>query len=454
MRMHFLSALVFVCIAAGSVMPDEVLTTVSFDTWGLMSAGKAAYLDYHYATTTLFWAEVTLIDLKTKAKTVAVPSGTGAAYPYYIDYGYFGNNLAWIPFDVGGGGGPGGYGGGRTAYLYYKNLSTGASKQLITSTAWKHMVWVGGDIVAWVDYRNWDSTTVDSVNSEIYLYNLATSQERRVTSDHAYQEKPFTDGQRIVWIDYSAAYGKLFQYTISSSATAEVAPYAAGKNNPRIYGNAIVWEDYRNAGTDKKNVDIYMCDVSTGTARPVCTAARFQGNPFVSGDRIVWEDYRNATASDSTNSDIYGYSISAGTETVLVSGAGYQGHPTLLGDTLCWIDYSSGTMKLMTKVIAATGTVVDTRKPGRQSMRVSGSGNGHLFIYNAVPAQKLEVSVMDMNGRSIAGTNVLTSISGEAEIVPDAGWTNGMYVVAVHSQTGGTITRTCLFTRGPSGRYK
>jgi|GEM_PF-7015796 hypothetical protein len=444
---RFLTTAVFVCVAAGGVMPDEVLTSVSIDTWGLMSAGKAAYLDYHYATSTLFWAEVALVDLKTKAKTVEVPNGTGAAYPYYIDYGYFKNSLAWIPYDVGGSGGGGGYGGGRTTYLYYKNISTGASRQLISNNAWKQMVWVGGDVVTWVDYRNWDSTTIDSLNSEIYMYNLAASQERRITADHLYQEKPYTDGQRIVWIEYSPTYGKLYQHTISSGTTAEVAPFAAGKDNPRIDGNTVVWEDYRNAGSDNKNADIYLYDIASGAVQPVCTATKYQGNPFAAGGMVVWEDYRNATAADSTNSDIYGYNIYTGTEAALVSGAGYQGHPTLLGDTLCWVDYSGGSMRLMTKVLAGTGVPLGKENEARRPVKLMGIDGGRMLLHYGDAAQRLTIGVMDVAGKRISEKNIMTSASGDAQIGPEAGWTSGTYIVSIRPESGRAITRACVLTR-------
>nr|MCU0608474.1 hypothetical protein [Chitinispirillaceae bacterium] len=310
----------------------------------------------------------------------------------------------------------------------------------IPGTEWKTMVWVGGDIVTWVDYRNYDSATVDSLNSEIYLYNLATSQEKRVTTDHKYQEKPVTDGQRVAWVDYSAGYGKVFVHTISSGSTAEKGAFAAGKNTPRIDGNTLVWEDYRNAVSNKKNIDIYLCNLATDAVKPICVAANFQGRPFVSGDLVVWEDYRNATAADSMNSDIYGYRISSGTEFALVSGAGYQGHPTLRGDTLCWIEYSGTTIKLMTKVIVSTGSRTGHDNPNRSPITISRSADNRLFVAGALPAQKLNVSIMDMSGRCIIRKNLRTSYNGSAEIAGNAG--NGIYVVTVRPDNGAAITET------------
>src|SRR3989339_225791 len=175
---------------AGALFPaDEPLVTVSVDTWGLIENNKMAYLDYHYLTTTLFWAEVVLLDIPTKAKTVLVP--TDGSYPFYISYGFSGNHLAYVAYQgTGGGSGGGGYQGGSTSELEYKNTTTNETRALSSNTAWKEMVWVGGNIATWVDYRHYDSLTLDSLNSEIYIYNLSTNVEQRLTSDHDFQSYP------------------------------------------------------------------------------------------------------------------------------------------------------------------------------------------------------------------------------------------------------------------------
>jgi beta propeller repeat protein len=436
-----------ILILCYNLFSDDILSTVSFDTWALLSNGKAVYMDYHYVTSTVFWAEVISYDLNTKTKKVEVPSGTGAAYPYYIEYGYSKNNLAWIPFDIGGsgggGGGSGGYVGGRTTYLYYKNISSGTSKQLITSNAWKQMVWVGGDIVTWVDYRNWDSLTIDSLNSEIYLYNLTTNQEKRVTTDHSYQEKPVTDGTNLAYIDYSSNYGKLFLYNISSGSTVEVSPYMAGKDNPRVYGNIIVWEDYRNATSDKKNADIFMYDISTQTTKPICTAPKYQGNPYVYGKWIVWEDYRNSTPSDSLNSDIYAYDITTNSEFPVVTGPSYQGHPTLLSDTVCWIDYSGGSMKLMMKKIEITNVIHKETLSYLKNLPVAFENN-QFTIGDVFNSRILEVKLIDIKGRCIVNKKQPDIFGNKYRIIFNSTLKNGTYFVKVCFDNGEQITKTII----------
>ena len=388
----------------------ETITTVSIDTWGVMSQGKMACLDYHYATTTIFWAEIALVTLSGKTRTVAIP--TDNTLPYYISYGFDNNHLVYIPYlSTGSGGGGGGGGtsgsGGRTCYIYDKNISTGVIRQISISDKWKETVWLKGNLAVWADYRYWDSTTVDSVNSEIYMYDLAANQERRITSDHAWQGEPFTDGSRLVWIDYAQAYGRLFMYDVAASTTVEIAAYSAAKDDPRIDGNSVVWVDYRNATLNPHNSDIYLYNRSTSTTTVVCNATGYQGNPFVSGNWIVWEDFRNATGTDSLNADIYGYRIDTGISVPLVVAAGYQGHPTINNDTLCWFDMAGTSMTLkMANISTTTGVInphtiqIRSIEPTDKSYMITPTGR-------AVHGRKMAAGVYLENGKTGSSSKII-----------------------------------------------
>ncbi|MFH0919168.1 MAG: hypothetical protein V1913_02305 [Fibrobacterota bacterium] len=426
-------ALSLYLLFAGMLFPaDEPLVTVSVDTWGLIENNKMAYLDYHYLTSTLFWSEVVLLDIPTKAKTVLVP--TDGTYPFYISYGFSGNHLAYLAYTGTGSGSGGGGGGGSTSSLQYKNTATGATRALSNSTAWKEMVWVGGNIVTWVDYRYQVPLTIDSVNSEIYIYNLAISQEQRLTTDHAYQGYPVTDGQRVAWIDYSASYGKLFLHTLSTGETREIAPFAAGKNNPRIAGNYVVWEDYRNLTTDPKNVDLYLYDIAADVSKPICTAPGFQGRLYINGTNVVWEDYRNASPTDSLNADVYGYNISADCEFASVVGPGYQAHPTLNGDTLCWFSHETSQMQLMMQMLDETPAIEASkaRKSSRLSLRLS--AEGILHIAGAEPGALVSVRVYDLAGRCVTTSSPCPgNSSGCLTVSLDRRLAKGVYALSVRA---------------------
>lgn len=443
----FVFAVLALSLLSGPAPADELLTGVTTDTWGVMSQGKMVYMDYHYATTTLFWAEVVQIDLATKTRTVLLPSGT--SYPYYISHGFAGNHLAYILYEGtgggsggGGGGGSGGSMGGRSSYLEYKQLPSGTPRQLITDDSWKEMVWVGGDVVVWVDYRHLDTATADSMNSEIYLYNIATGTQTRLTSDHGYQEKPLTDGRRVVWIDYSAGYGKVFMHTIATGETREVAQNPAGKNNPRVSGNYVVWEDYRNAGSDTANADIYLYDASGNVVRPVCTAAKFQGNPYVDGNLVVWEDYRNA-GSDPKNADIYAYNNISGIESAVVSMAGYQGHPTLNRDTLCWFTMNGSAMSLMMRDIRLLSAVSGgTRHAGEVSHPAIRVTSGRVIRIEGELRRNVVVCVTDINGRCVMRRDVAGG-GPDVAMTVSAG---GAYVVTFSAGNSQPVSRT-IFVR-------
>ncbi|OGJ90215.1 MAG: hypothetical protein A2487_07405 [Candidatus Raymondbacteria bacterium RifOxyC12_full_50_8] len=421
-------------LAPNPARGDEALASVSTDTWGIVSGNKMVYMDYHYVTASTFWSEVAVVDIPSKQKTVLYPTD-GRSYPYYLSYGFSGTDLAYVPYLSSGG--TGGYAGGGTSYLYHKNISSGVSRQLITNSSWKEMVWVGGSIVTWIDYRFYDPATIDSVNSEIYYYNLGSSQEIRLTNSHAYQSHPCTDGQTIAWIDYTESYGRLFLHTIATAETREIAAYAAHKDNPRLDGAYVVWEDYRNAGTDPKNGDIYYYNTSTNTTHAACTAPGYQGNIFIDSNRIVWEDYRNAGSTDQTNADIYSYDIPGGNETPLVVAPGYQAHPTLAGDTLCWMDNAAGQMRLLMKILPPVTTEQARFSSGNSNPTPYLSGNSGVWVANA-PRSPLTVQVYDVNGRIVAHSENSGSFAGSSVMPLNQRLSAGVYVLVLRTSKGMT----------------
>lgn len=406
------AVLVIIPLLALSTGADEILSTVTIDTWGLLSKGRMVYMDYHYVTTTTYWAEVIMVDLTTKAKTTLFPTD-GRTFPYYLAYGFSGDHLAYVPYNASGG--TGGYAGGATCYLYDRNVCTGATKQLTSSSAWKEMVWVAGNIVVWVDYRNRVPLTQDSLNSEIYLYDLAAEQERRITSDHAYQSYPCTDGVNLVWIDYEKGYGRLFLRSLGTGETREINEYPAGKNNPRLNGRYVVWEDYRHTGSNPKNVDVYGYDIETDQVVPVCLAPGFQGRIFVSGTRVVWEDYRNAV-TDSMNADVYGYDFASGTETPFIQRDGYQAHPTLSGDTLCWFDKNAALMTLQLTRLPASGLKGKTNCPALIPVNPSISTTGLFRTQGLAPCSRVEIRLLDMAGRCLVSKTGYSGSTGRAVV--------------------------------------
>ncbi len=410
----------------------DTITHVSVDTWGTGSSGKIAYMDYTYITSTIFYSSINIVDIKTKAKTTIIPDD--GTYPYYISYGFYGNNIVYIPYKTsgsGGGSGGGSYQGGSTSYLYLKQIDTGAKRQLTSSTAWKSMVHTYGNIVTWIDYRYIDTSTIDSLNSEVYYYDLTDNTEYRVTNNHSYQCRPYTNGERIVWIDYTDTYGRLFMYTISTQTATEIAQYNAGKEYPRINGDYVVWEDYRKCMTDPNDVDIYAYNIITKEVKPICEVSGFQGRPYIYGNFIAWEDYRNAINNDTGNCDIYGYDLLAGREIPLVVKDGYQAHPTIFDDTLCWLNNQNGTMKLITKPIT-DNLPTDRKTTNTRTMALTTyCNNNALTIFNLPANQPCNIQLYSISGTKITKTNSYSNSNGSLTLDLDTKSSSGIFIARI-----------------------
>jgi len=338
------------------------LSSVSTETWAIPEQNSAVFLDYTYLTSTSFYSTVYKVDLATSVKTKLLPLDN--SLPSYISFGYSKSHLTYIAYTYssGGSGGGGGGGGGKLAKsaatseptnLMYYNLDTKESKQLITDGSYKESVCMGGDVAAWVDYRHFNATTIDSLNSEIYLYDIVSKVEKRITTNLSYQDRPFTDGKRVVWIDYTdLTKGKLFMYTIATGETVEIAPSQGGKDNPRISGNYVTWDDYRSASSDATNSDIYIYDISTKIVQPLCEEKGFQGRSYLYDSLVAWEDYRNG------NADIYGYNVQTQKSFLVTSTTNYEAHPTIYKNQLYWFEMGSAasSMKIVSKPYATEST--------------------------------------------------------------------------------------------------
>ncbi len=310
------------------VWSQEILTSVTTETYGLLGADKVVYLDYPASKATLYQ-----VNLPDKTKKVLIPEaggGPNSGY-YFMYYGMSGNHLAYIPFSM-----------QPTYPLNYLNLSTGTKKKLTADDGWKETVMVGGDIVVWVDFRH---KTDGDKNSEIYLHDLKTGSEKRLTTSPTYQTKAFTDGVHAVWVDYAGGNkGVVVLHNIASGTQTNLGDGQFHQDNPRVSGDYVVWEDYRNATSDTANADIYAYNIKTKNTMEVVTAAGYQGNPFIHGDAVVWQDHRNVKGDG--NADIYAYDLKGAKEIRVTNSPGFEGNPVVYGTQVVWMGIAGSAMNL------------------------------------------------------------------------------------------------------------
>ena len=308
----------YVLFPVYSAVGQTVLTSVTTQTYALLYGTKAVYQDFPESKAT-----INEIDIVSKDKRVLLPEAQGGGVPpYYFDYGWSGNDLAYVTFST------------RPEYpLDYMDVSTKAKKAVTADKGWKESVWVGGGAVVWVDYRH---KTSGDKNGEIYLYTVAGGTEKRVTASATYQGKPVTDGKHIAWLDYSeSTVGNVVLYDIATGGTSKPSPSSSHQDNPRVDGDWVIWEDYRNAKTDTANADLFAYNLATKVVIPLCVLPGYQGKPFLQGAGVVWDDYRNVSGGDK-NVDLYGYDLAAGKEVVISTKAGYETSPVVYGNKVVW----------------------------------------------------------------------------------------------------------------------
>jgi beta propeller repeat protein len=118
------------------------------------------------------------------------------------------------------------------------------------------------------------------------------------------QEYPVVDGNIVVWIDSRNWNSDIYGYNLETETEFPILTTVAGsKSYLAIGNNIVVWRDSRNPPED-----IYGYNLDTETEFPICTAASNQGDPDTDGNIIVWEDARPG------GNHIYGFGVSGNDE--------------------------------------------------------------------------------------------------------------------------------------------
>ena len=180
-----------------------------------------------------------------------------------------------------------------------------------------------GDIVVWMDERNF--------NSDIWGYSLSANQEFQITADPHGQRCPEIYEDIVVWMDNRNGYGDVYGYNLSTSEEFQITTDPHDQSDPAIYEDIVVWVDERNG-----NKDIYGYNLSTEEEYQITTDGKNQENPAIYGDIVVWEDERNG------NKDIYGYNLLIGEEFEITANVYDQENPAIYGDIVVWEDFRSG----------------------------------------------------------------------------------------------------------------
>lgn len=129
---------------------------------------------------------------------------------------------------------------------------------------------------------------------------------------------------------FAAAPGLTFTTTaIRTSVANEYAPV--------IDGRYIAYQRH-NLGDSSPNNDVYVYDLSQGTARAATTLTSDQLNPDVSYDLVVYDDWRHG------NREIYLYDINEDSEVRITNKAGHQFRPRISNRTIIWHDAATASL--------------------------------------------------------------------------------------------------------------
>jgi beta propeller repeat protein len=146
--------------------------------------------------------------------------------------------------------------------IYVKNLATGTIGK-ITSSSDYGSVDISGTRVIW------------ELNNHLYLKNLATGSGGIVTSGSIYN--PAISGVRVVWTDDS--FNRVYVKNIQTGATGSI--YSNEASSADISGDIIVWQYFQS----NPYTSIYWKNIHTGVGGFLSNG----GAPKISGNWVVWQ---------------------------------------------------------------------------------------------------------------------------------------------------------------------
>jgi beta propeller repeat protein len=178
---------------------------------------------------------------------------------------------------------------------------------------------------------------------DIYLYDIlsGTSPELLTNgTEESNQMNPAISGNYVVWQDdlNSSGYHDISLYDISTGNVTNLTPETDGSNQtfPAISGNYVVWQDDRN--DPSYTSDIYLYDILSRSVTNLTsgTDGFDQIRPAIDGTDVVWQDKRDG------NDNIYLYNISTGTASHISDDPNSQQSPAVSGNRIVWVDLRNG----------------------------------------------------------------------------------------------------------------
>ena len=169
--------------------------------------------------------------------------------------------------------------------LWLYNISTGQKAPLCTALHYQGGARIHGNVVAWSDRRNLESSEMD-----VYAYDLGAAREIAVCTDPGVQSLVGVYDDQVVWIDDQA--GILCAYDIGTGQRWTVCAKFAVRGGGDVADGKVVCGEATEASGWASTM--YIHDLTSGAAeQEVCPDARFVG-PSLSGNTVVWRDTRAA----------------------------------------------------------------------------------------------------------------------------------------------------------------
>lgn len=215
-----------------------------------------------------------------------------------------------------------------SSIVYWKNLKTGTTARITTSTAKQWSPAVSGPRVVWKE-----GSGITGKYS-LYVKNLLTGAKGKLTSS-CDSLSPDISGTRVLWCEDRS--GKEYVYVKNLvTGTKTLVTVNDVISTPKISGTRVVWTVFKDYGTY-----LHVKNIATGSTGRIRSKEPY--NPDIDGTKIVWGD----------NNIIYWKDIATGAKGIVGNGM----RPTISGNWVACEVQIGSYLKIYAKNIV-TGTTV------------------------------------------------------------------------------------------------
>ncbi len=258
-------------------------------------------------------------------------SAHGISVPMTFDLAFDEERVAWVRVVDG------------RPDIYLTDLKSGAETQLTDSTAWKRVVALEGEQVAWIEYAGSDWLS----DSTIWLKDLTSEEPARalVTAKVALDSRLVLAGDYLAWVQYDPYPGgagvrpALYLQHVNTGAVVRISDTIITGVNSNEGDKAFDLTTTHLAYVEQvpeEDARVMLYDLAAGERQELGRVPRATEHVDLEGDLLTWSQADETADHEHANTRIFIHRPSTGETTLVASAPIFRTYPKTDGRFVVW----------------------------------------------------------------------------------------------------------------------